>query len=1251
MESRDKEQSSQTQSQQQTTREGQTNTREPSPGQTGSGNPLDYRNLEEQPIEEETTQTEEQSTNPLDYRNLEEDFEQETGETETSDELQEGDAVKSRTGATKGKEGKVEGFTKDGKVRVRFQDNKLHQYKPESLEKQTPAREELKSEQKVTESTTRTAPTEKEVNQEYEETITSIEEDNQRVSKSGEVYDYSRSGEEAHSLMAYLSRAYKRIKDGLVNKRKDIDNELNEEYLDVLYPDKFLPGTEIELVAEDNDNATVYNKKKEKTTWGKLKQTMDPSEQYKEVPIAVKSDGKIIGYLHTLSWISPENVIEEAIEENRDKLDKIRKHVSENGSFATTVHNKGKGVLFDTRNVENTEERFGSVEERLSDPKLKIGIFRGKRQKESKVIRDRDNSFNNVELHPDAKVRQKFTYALIPMANGTIYPVPLIQYKHGQTELGQQLVNSASKLVQAAYNTHYDQATEEDNKVARNLGVDISKENAFDMNVENSLINYLKSIFYRIGKQQGYAFDFARQKRDLGENYTHEDALLDFGLRSLGKDAGMTPSVAWTDGRTAMDFIDFNKEYSGDQLNTKLRAFEQAALKTYSEVDANSLNNPNKELKYLTDDSGNWNSLNYYDYVKRSTKTPLISKEMEDGTHIYAIQPKIEMDFSDILDQESPFKSDEEIEQSGSTVVSSTEQQPDQQQTEQQDEITEEDIENLEDDEDLFPMPKEVYEETEQRASEYFVRGVNFTGQEKVISILHRNFIKDLFEGSLDLDETFTGQDIKQSKSFKRFKQKIQQELDKAKKVKNPSQKIQNRINKFSTLLEQWEALENKAGRRVASSLGIKRIISNEVEQEDLSEKNTWELDSYQIDPKSSLSREVKLFLSNTRRLIKDSNGNIAPETFYEEEMLEDFNKVYKILRSLTEGMLPDYNLILGKLRQHVDSYPFLEDVIERLESSNVKDINKIRSQFVTAMTGHRVNSKMAMWKQNDDGTYELYMVDADSTAIAEVIREEWGRNLKRSAVTEIDSDGRYYIPEKKSKQIVDELAKIEEEKDNKKLLKRSKNWMKHFGIELNDNTWNDIINGRFRYQGKKLNLDGFVDGPMNYLKNSLKKGDVYLEEEGNPLKQTIVRKLSYHDASYSREHIPNSHFQGNKSIYSYSANFFAINQVNDLLGNHSHNSEKAVRIANSVYGQHSMWIDQLLADQNGNLNTKGSFYNNFEISTVSLESLKEMFTSSRDNREITNLTRGEMDMVALTFLQASQSDRSGNGERIIHLL
>ena len=1098
-----------------------------------------------------------------------------------------------------------------------------------------------------------------EVEAEFEQITKEVAEDNNP--SSGLMLEYLRV-ESGSGILAYLSRLYRQTKNLFYVQRKDIDNYINNELEDkgILDPDKYPVGTKVTLVVEDDDNVKVYvdsttTGEKTRTTWGAKKaswkanrvegETQRYNELYEEeVPIGVYVDGKRIAHLHETSWINSTN-IHGNVAQDKERSKKIRKYIVEQKSFETTISGRTTGFLWRVAN-----KKLITTSEALPDSNLPIVVV-----KNGVLYTSRNETYSGKLLNKTG-LKEGIAYTVIPSAGGLL-AVPLMNNKLSENPNIAKTIRKVLEIYMSRDERSEAQAIVNEiyNASGHNITTAVGVSEFINMFIHLTdvgkgtltLKDYLLKNTTVRQTRDGFATSFIR---DGGLDLQFEIAL-GRGLRSA------------TVSRERM------KNLSIEKREILFKMIEDNLNEMFINVSLDSIGNQNKGVFVLNEATKPYN-----EHIRSMTKSAFLGQNVaEEGQkpkYIYNVQPVITLDFNKI---------DGNDVQTGKPIIPQKEEPvevdapvtPDQAEKEEgpkYDTNYEGDMDFTSDFEESL-MPRSIVPLTTEEVEEGVLSGVakvtdlaevTEVGQDEVRGVIISAFgsvakqdqITDYIRSKV-VDKIFTETKVSRNRVFKEVRGNFIANLNKLKANLATATKAgdQMRIDHFTKaiievniVLNNWSKLEKLVIKQMNRIDNIKVIEYNDevTEEEEEAENETAhysEAAVFTTPPTDRLAPQVKQFLSGIGKWKEDPNnkGEFIPDKNYlGSQKTMDFWDVYNILQRITPNLRPSYNDIIKALKEHNEAFPFLNEVITKLENAP----QQLRNQFVSGMTNHAIDMKFVEFGRNDSGAFELRELDSDANAIQRVILNDWnGKILERIGKINPEGDDVILDPalvnvmvstwkrfESTHKYTVDELA----------------SWLGQLGIDLTEQTWRDIEAGKYKHKGVPQTLESFVE------KTVMKVLAKYLEKAGNTslimggdriVDQTVVKAFARHDSKYRKSSFSNSQKSGVKTVYSYSLNKFLVNRIRELKEDSFLSS-----LAKLSFNGQSAWMTALMDE-------KGGFKENFRHWTVALEAIKKAQTKSRNNRELNKLSEGEIELFKIAMLQSDREDLSGKNQRIINVV
>ena len=165
---------------------------------------------------------------------------------------------------------------------------------------------------------------------------------------------------------------------------------------------------------EDEDKKTVTWK----TVKNKLISEGREADIYKHIPLVVKDGDNILFYIHDLNWINESNIYGN-VQENKEKLDKIRKHIFESKGYSTKIKSRKTGTFFKT-----FDNKDISLDIAMPDPNLTIAVATG----DSTLNMTKQETFDEV-LQNKKAFTHGGTYVIVELNKGYKMALPVFNNK------------------------------------------------------------------------------------------------------------------------------------------------------------------------------------------------------------------------------------------------------------------------------------------------------------------------------------------------------------------------------------------------------------------------------------------------------------------------------------------------------------------------------------------------------------------------------------------------------------------------------------------------------------------------------------------------------------------------------------------------------------------------------------------------------------------------------------------------------
>lgn len=523
---------------------------------------------------------------------------------------------------------------------------------------------------------------------------------------------------------------------------------------------------------------------------------------------------------------------------------------------------------------------------------------------------------------------------------------------------------------------------------------------------------------------------------------------------------------------------------------------------------------------------------------------------------------------------------------------------------------------------------KQISEVVKDSIEKLLIKGLSPSQQQEVIDYLASSIVADAIKQK---DETGTPK----FDSIKIFEEKRKQ-LEQLYKVYTDN-KLTVKAEKIKAILDNYSKVKALTGEHL-SKIATGRV--SEINIDELNDTNdgdlntTWSDDfSLTMDSKNSVSANLKRFFSFIENVDDNGRAKRSPLGFVE---IIPFDKVYNTLHEVLANLPSDYDTIIETLEANTIRFPWLKNVVDKLENAS----EQVQNEFVSDMTKRGLNMKWISWNKQKDGRYAMVVSDANSNSTQNRLIELWSANIFDPSnpfklVKESD-DGEYVMdPEvvEKMKTISDKWFGKDRVVPNTDELHQ---WLNGFGIKLSDKALIDLQKGKY-INKKTLSYDSLFTGSTGLVKvlaTYLKDGKF----NENLFKDTAVKSLANLESVYAENVFSNSFRAGNKTIYTFTNNNYLSNRVRSLMEDPALLDELSKLSFNGT----SSWLEMLQDDSE----LGKEFRSQFGYSQLSLEALKKQFTPSVDNRKLNNLNVDEHEVCKLSFFFNGYSSDLINGEK-----
>lgn len=456
--------------------------------------------------------------------------------------------------------------------------------------------------------------------------------------------------------------------------------------------------------------------------------------------------------------------------------------------------------------------------------------------------------------------------------------------------------------------------------------------------------------------------------------------------------------------------------------------------------------------------------------------------------------------------------------------------------------------------------------------------------------------------------------------------------LDKAKLEKTPSEKVRliqkalalTKIN-IENLVENFDSVYEKALAEVniQTKIDLKSVEYQDEEDDTQSEKN-YSKDSVEESLKSKASERLRMLFSGIPQF--DGKGEVI-KGYLGFRRFMSLNDVYnQVLKNISFGIDSDsdFNSLIKRLSESPS--PAMQEVVKRLKESDIQ----IQNEFVYNVVAHTLSSKFAMYEELENG-FSLKMYDTNANEITRVLKNIWRENAVASDLYNYDGS----INEEYARALLDEFKSLPADL-NQVSGEVLRNWLSKLGIELNDNTWEEIYTGKLYYQNKFQSMEtlykqkkGGIFKPLaSFLENALdpkKSQDYSADGKYNILSDLggLSTAIANVEAKYNPQLVALSFRDTGKNINTQVPPKFVTDKVAELLKDARGSQEKIKALQSISFSQDSLILDQLLKNP--------EVAENFRIHHSAITALKERGSKVFGKNEITSLGEIEYDMVTTT--------------------
>jgi hypothetical protein len=465
------------------------------------------------------------------------------------------------------------------------------------------------------------------------------------------------------------------------------------------------------------------------------------------------------------------------------------------------------------------------------------------------------------------------------------------------------------------------------------------------------------------------------------------------------------------------------------------------------------------------------------------------------------------------------------------------------------------------------------------------------------------------------------------------YTQALSNLLDKAKQEKAPSERLKviekalavTKIN-IENIVDNFDNIYIKALAEVNVQTKVDLTDKNKFEDEDditQTEKN-YSKDSIEESLKSKASERLRMLLSGIPQF--DSKGEVI-KGYLGFRRFMSLNDVYnQVLKNISFGVDPESNFdsLIAKLEQSAS--PVMAEVVARLKAAD----SQIQNEFVYNVVSHTLSSKFAMFEELEKG-FSLKMYDTNANEITRVLKNIWKENAVASDLYNYDGS----VNTEYAQALIDEFQSLPKDitQVSGEVLK---NWLSKIGIELSDNTWQELSEGKLMTKGQYVSLNtlytqkkgGLFPTLVSFLKAAVdpKTADSYSANgEINILSDLggIGTAIATIEAKYNPQLVALSFRDTGKNINTQVPPKLVTDKVAELLKDARGTQEKIKELQELSFTQDSFLLDQLIESP--------EVRESFGIHHTAITALKERGAVMFGKNDITALGEIEYDMVTTT--------------------
>lgn len=506
---------------------------------------------------------------------------------------------------------------------------------------------------------------------------------------------------------------------------------------------------------------------------------------------------------------------------------------------------------------------------------------------------------------------------------------------------------------------------------------------------------------------------------------------------------------------------------------------------------------------------------------------------------------------------------------------------------------------------------------------------------------------------------------------------------------------IKSHFGTFQEIENDWNNIETKAMNLLNKYRGIKEVSMNgktvdvqenelmaqelveelsqepdtlsedQISEDNIQEKNYSKM-SIEESGKNTASYNLKKFFYSIENV--DRNGNPIAG-FLGLPIYVGFDKVYNTIESVLSEqrtVASNFEKMIEILQSSVQSYPWMQQVIDKLTDSTVDEFGmlanqQIRNEFTYNFARHALAMKFTMFSKDKQG-WKLKIFDTNANEINRVIEQGWRNNFKNSKLVKVNTDGTYGINLAVAKNLAERYNGFSKKAPTSHELTL---FLHDFGITLSNQAMVDFLangnknNQMFSPSESSVNIVSLLGSYVNRMArlNESTNTDFEMDKKFHPFgnANNALKLIISFEKKYATYATTNSFRDGQKSIYGFTQSKMATDVAGELK---DANSALRQRLLNNPYtsikeeGSDKRKFISYVLDF---LENDEDFRNKFDVEHLGITAMKEMGKRVSSGNDITSLSEADHELTKLgMFMDLEQAEShstvNGIGTRIARM-